>query len=495
MHNVSEQSSQVIHKETLSSQLHSQEGHLAALIDRYNKRTQASKANAQAYRQFLADPRQTEWFDLPTKEMCYLIVGERSQGARVWDADGNEYIDLIMGFGANLLGHSPPFLQEALKAQIDKGIPLGPQAELAGEVAELISELTGAERVAFSNTGTEAVMTAIRLARSATQRTKVAVFTHSYHGHADAVLVEARRTGSERLSKLAGKALMTRFNSRAVPIASGVPTTVAKDALVLEYGNPDALQVIHAHRHQLAAVLVEPIQTAQPDLQPKAFLQQLRQLTQASGIALIFDEMVTGFRLHLGGAQAWFGIEADIATYGKVVGGGMPIGVIAGKAAYLDKIDGGMWRYGDDSYPAIETTFFAGTHCKHPLAMAAAWATLQHLKRQGPMLQQHLNQRTSCFVEQFNRYLETSQLPIRMANFGSFFSPVFLKDVAPATLAPLMAGFSLLRYHLCDRGILLRGEGGGFLSTAHTDEDIHCILQAMKDSIAELQEVGFFPDP
>ena len=127
--------------------------------------------------------------------------------------------------------------------------------------------------------------------------------------------------------------------------------------------------------------------------------------------------------------------------------------------------------------------------------MAAAWATLQHLKRQGPMLQQHLNQRTSCFVEQFNRYLETSQLPIRMANFGSFFSPVFLKDVDPVTLAPLMAGFNLLRYHLFDRGILLRGEGGGFFSTAHTDEDIDRILQAMKDSIAELQEAGFFPDP
>lgn len=484
----------MIPKAPLSSQPGSQQRHLATLIDRYTQRTQASKANAQAYRRILADPRQSEWFDIPTKEMCYLIVGERSQGARVWDVDGNEYIDLIMGFGANLFGHNPPFVKQALQAQLEKGIQLGPQAELAGEVAALISELTGMERVAFSNTGTEAVMTAIRLARAATQRRKIAVFAHSYHGHTDGVLIEARSL-SERLSKLAGKTLTTRFKSRAVPIAPGIPATVAKDVLVLDYGQPDSLQVIQAHRHQLAAVLVEPIQTAQPDLQPKEFLQQLRQLTQTSGIALIFDEMVTGFRLHLGGAQAWFGIAADIATYGKVVGGGMPIGVIAGKATYLDKIDGGMWRYGDASYPAIEKTFFAGTHCKHPLSMAAARATLQYLQRQGPILQQHLNQRTSFFVKQFNEYLQTSRLPIRMASFGSFFSPVFRKDVDPITLSSLMAGFDLLRYHLFDRGILLRGEGGGFLSTAHNDEDIDRILQAMKDSIAELQAAGFFPTP
>jgi len=308
------------------------------------------------------------------------------------------------------------------------------------------------------------------------------------------VLIEAHPL-PERLTKLLGKSLTTRFNARAVPIAPGIPDTVAKDAIVLEYGNPDSLQVIRANQNNLAAVLVEPIQTAQPDVQPKEFLQELRQLTQSVGIALIFDEMVTGFRLHLGGAQAWFGITADIATYGKVVGGGMPIGVIAGKAAYLDKIDGGMWCYGDDSYPAIEPTFFAGTHCKHPLAMAAARAVLQYLKRQGPMLQHRLNQRTSHFVEQFNEYLTTTGLPIQMANFGSFFSPVFRKDVDPTTLAPLMAGFDLLRYHLLDRGILLRGEGGGFLSTAHSDEDIDRVLQAMQDSIAELQAAGFFPTP
>lgn len=132
---------------------------------------------------------------------------------------------------------------------------------------------------------------------------------------------------------------------------------MVEDVLVLDYGNSQSLEIIKAYRDELAAVLVEPIQSRCPDLQPKEFLQQLRQLTAESGIALIFDEMVTGFRLHLGGAQAWFGVEADIATYGKVVGGGMPIGIVAGKAAYLNKIDGGMWNYGDASSPQIEKTF------------------------------------------------------------------------------------------------------------------------------------------
>ena len=478
----------------LNSQLTSQRTHLDVFIEHYNRRTQTSKAIAQSSRQVLADPRGSEWFNPPTKELCYLIVGERSQGSRIWDVDGNEYIDLIMGFGANLLGHNPPFIKEALQAQLEKGMQLGPQAEYAGEVAALISELTGMERVAFSNTGTEAVMTAIRLARAATQRDKIAVFTHSYHGHADGVLVESGAPQPGILQKLTGGAF-SRFKAGAAPMFPGVPSAIAKDALVLNYGDLESLQVIKANRRRLAAVLVEPIQSQHPDVQPKAFLQSLRSLTQELGVALIFDEMVTGFRLHLGGAQAWFGVDADIATYGKVVGGGMPIGVIVGKAAYMDKIDGGLWTYGDDSYPSVEKTFFAGTYCKHPLSMAAARAVLQYLKRQGPSLQERLNQRTASFVQDFNTFLEVSALPVRMAHFGSFFSPVFLKDADPAMIAPLMAGFDLLRYQLRDRGILLRGEGGGFLSTAHTDEDIRCMTQAMKDSIAELQSAGFFPTP
>lgn len=454
-----------------------QQKHLEALVERYTQRTKTSKQMTQAYRQVLADPRMSEWFDMPTKEMCYLIAAKEARGSRIWDIDGNEYVDIIMGFGANLLGHNPPFIKEALQEQLEKGIQLGPQAEFAGEVAELIHELTGMERITFSNTGTEAVMTAIRLARAATKRPKIAVFSSSYHGHFDGTLVDDQMNDK----------------SQAVPLTTGVLSGMVEHVVVLEYGNPQSLEIIQVCRDELAAVLVEPIQSRHPDLQPKEFLQQLRQLTAESGIALIFDEMVTGFRLDLGGAQAWFGVEADIATYGKVVGGGMPIGIIAGKATYLDKIDGGMWGYGDASSPQVEQTFFAGTHCKHPLSIAAARAMLQYLKRQGPTLQQKLNQRTSQYVERLNVFFAANKLPIRMAHFGSFFGPVFTEDAVPSEM--LLISFSLLRYHLFHKGIFLRGEGGGFLSTAHTDADIDCIVQAMRDSITELQSAGFFPNP
>ncbi len=456
-----------------SSSATSQQIYLEKFIARYTERTKTSKQLTQAYRFTLADSRNTASFCLPLKEMCYPIVGRKSQGSRIWDVDGNEYIDLVMGFGINLLGHNPSFVKTALQEQLEQGIQIGPQAELAGEVAQLISEFTGMERVAFSNTGTEAVMAAIRLARAATARNKIAIFSGSYHGHSDGTLVKAKLDG----------------NLHTVPIAPGIPPSIVEDVLVLDYGNFRSLDVIATYKDELAAVLVEPIQTSHPDLQPKEFLQQLRQLTTQLGIALIFDEMVTGFRIHPGGAQAWFGVEADIATYGKIVGGGMPIGIIAGKATYMDKIDGGMWNYGDASSPQVETTFFAGTYCKHPLSLAAAKAVLKYLKAQGPTLQQQLNQRTSEFVMTLNAYFKADAVPVQMAHFGSFFGTVSSSDAATSDNSASL-GISLLTYHLLSRGILLRA-GCGFLSTLHTDEDLNRIIQAVKDSVRELREGGF----
>jgi glutamate-1-semialdehyde-2,1-aminomutase len=453
---------------------------LQALVKRYTEQTKKSKQFMQLYRPVLADARASAEFNLFLKEMCYPIVGKRSLGSRIWDIDGNEYVDVIMGFGINLFGHNPPFIKDALEEQLEQGIQIGSQTELVGEVAELIRELTGMERVAFSNTGTEAVMTAIRLARAATERNKIVMFSGSYHGHFDGTLVKAQTADGTR---------------RVVPMVPGIPPNIVEDVLVLDYGNPQSLEVIKAYSSELAAVLVEPVQSSRLDLQPKAFLQQLKQLTKESGIALIFDEMITGFRIHPGGAQAWFGVEADIATYGKVVGGGMPIGIIAGQAAYMDKIDGGLWNYGDASSPQVKKTFFAGTYCKHPLSMAAALAVLKHLKIQGAALQEQLNQRTSQFVKTLNAYFEADEVPIRMANFGSLFGPASSENSAPSENSASSIGMSLLSYHLLYRGVLLVGEGRGFLSTAHTDGDIDCIIKAVKDSVVELQEGGFLPSP
>jgi glutamate-1-semialdehyde 2,1-aminomutase len=452
-----------------------EEIYLEQFITAYCDRTKTSKQLTQAFRPTLADPRVAAGFSLPLKEMCYPIVAQKSLGSKVWDVDGNEYIDLIMGFGINLLGHNPPFIKQAMIEQLDRGIEIGLQTQLAGEVAQLISELTGMERVTLSNTGTEAVMTAIRIARAATGRNKIAIFSGSYHGHSDATLVDLKQIDGS-LQTLAK--------------ADGIPDGVMGDTLVLDYGNYDSLAVIQNHQAELAAVLVEPVQSCRPDLQPKEFLQQLRKLTAELGIVLIFDEMITGFRVHQGGAQAWFDVQADIATYGKIVGGGLPIGVIAGKAEYMDKIDGGMWNYGDRSFPSVKTTFFAGTYCKHPLSLAAAKAMLEYLKAQGNTLQIQLGDRTTQFVQKLNHCFANFELPIKMANFGSCFDAVLDTNSLPSENSDSVnIGIDLLSYHLLHKGVLIRA-GSGCLSTTHTDAELNYVIQAIEDSLEQLRQVN-----
>jgi amino acid adenylation domain-containing protein/natural product biosynthesis luciferase-like monooxygenase protein len=441
-----------------------QQSHVQALIERYTRRTARSKQLTEQFRPVLADNRDSAGFRLSTKEMLYTIHGERSAGSKMWDVDGNEYIDITMGYGVHLFGHAPSFINEALEAQLKQGIQVGPKAHQSGQVAQLIAELTGMERVTFCNSGTEAVMLALRLARTASGRSKIALFAGSYHGQSDSVLTRAQR----------GEA-------RAVPSAPGIPQAMVDDVLVLDYDNPASLDTIKAHANELAAVLVEPVQSRRPDLQPREFLHELRRLTAETGIALIFDEMITGFRIHPGGAQAWFGVQADLATYGKIVGGGMPIGVVAGKARYMDGLDGGMWQYGDASYPRAETTFWAGTFSKHPLAMAAAQAVLTELKRQGPALQARLNERTTYLATTLNEFFAAEAVPIRVIHFASLFRFSFSGNM------------DLLFYHLVEKGIYTWEGRNLFLSTAHTDDDLERVIQAVKESIYEMRAGGFLP--
>jgi glutamate-1-semialdehyde aminotransferase len=288
-----------------------QHDHVKELVVRYNSRTAKSKRLTQEFRPVLADNRASAGFRYSIKEMLYPLQVARSEGAKIWDVDGNEYVDLTMGFGVTLFGHGAEFITDALKQQIDRGIQLGPQSDQAGPVASLISELTGMPRVAFCNSGTEAVMMALRLARTATSRKKIALFSGSYHGTFDSVL--ALPNGSHGSS----------------PVAPGITQGAVEDILALDYADPASLNLIRENARELAAVLVEPVQSRRPDLQPKEFLQELRRITTQHGIALIFDEVITGFRAAPGGAQEHFGVRADLATYGKVIGGGMPIGVVA----------------------------------------------------------------------------------------------------------------------------------------------------------------------
>jgi amino acid adenylation domain-containing protein len=445
-----------------------QQAAMDRLVARYNRRTAKSKALAQQHRAYFCDPRAAGNFRQLWKEMVYPIACAKSKGSRIWDIDGNEYVDVTMGFGANYLGHSPDFVMEALKEQMRLGIEIGPQSPIAGEVARMICEFTGMERATFCNTGSEAVMAAIRVARTVTGREKIVYFYGDYHGIFDEVL---------------GRPALIDGLPGAMPIAPGIPHLA--QVMILEYGSPAALETIRRHADEIAVVLVEPVQSRHPDLQPREFLKDLRRLTEEKEIALVFDEVITGFRVAPGGAQEYFGVKADLATYGKVVGGGMPIGVLAGSAAYMDALDGGFWQYGDESSPPTGVTFFAGTFVRHPLTMAAAQAVLKYLKKAGPALQEQTNRRTARLVDRVNAFFQGRHLPMRLQIFSSVFFYDFHADLKFA---------GLLFYYLRDRGIHIWEGRVGTLSIAHTDRDMDLVLEAFQASVEEMQLGGFLPE-
>ncbi|AEK88756.1 bacillomycin D synthetase A [Bacillus amyloliquefaciens XH7] len=446
-----------------------QRQYLEDFIRKYADKTKGSKQYTDKTRFAHANNRNLSSFRSYWKEIVYPIIAERSDGSKMWDIDGNEYIDITMGFGVNLFGHHPSFITQVIDDSTRSSLPpLGPMSDVAGEVADRIRTCTGVERVAFYNSGTEAVMVALRLARAATGRKKVVAFSGSYHGTFDGVLGVASTKGGA---------------ASANPLAPGILQSFMDDLIILHYNNPDSLDVIRSLGDELAAVLVEPVQSRRPDLQPKAFLKELRAITQQSGTALIMDEIITGFRIGLGGAQEWFGIQADLVTYGKIIGGGQPLGIVAGKAEFMNAIDGGTWQYGDDSYPQDEAkrTFVAGTFNTHPLTMRMSLAVLRHLQTEGEHLYEQLNQKTAYLVDQLNRCFEQSEVPIRMVRFGSLFRFVSSLDN------------DLFFYHLNHKGIYVWEGRNCFLSTAHTADDIENIIQAVKDTVKDLRRGGFIP--
>ena len=448
-----------------------QQAHLDEFIARYTAKTKKSKELAAKHRPHFADPRGIYGFRRIWKEMVYQINTVKSKGSKLWDVDGNEYIDVAMGFGLNLFGQSPDFITDAVREQLEKGVEVGPQSPLAGEVAQLLCELTGQERATFCNTGSEAVMAAIRLSRLYTGKTKYVYFNGAYHGNFEQVLLRSSKIGNR---------------IHVSPATPGIPHSLTEEAIILDYGDPASLEIIKEHADDIACILIETVQSSKPDLQPKEFLHALRKLTEEKDIVYIMDEVISGFRAAPGGAQEWFGIDADMTTYGKVLGGGMPIGALAGKAKYMDGLDSGTWNYGDDSVPESDLTFFAGTFVRHPLAMAAAKAVLTKVKEEGPEMQKMLTARTKGLVEELNAFFEERNVPIKLLQYTSLFRFAYSPD---------MEYIDMLYYHLLDRGIFTRGfYDNCFLSTAHTDEDIEKIKNAIKDTIIELQEGGFLPE-
>ncbi|MDO4905904.1 MAG: amino acid adenylation domain-containing protein [Lautropia sp.] len=443
-----------------------QEARLDAFIRRYVDKTRASRDYTQLHRPHSADPRVVNGFRPRLKEMIYQIVIERSKGSHMWDLDGNEYVDALNGFGMSMFGWQPDFVLDAVRKQMELGYDIGPQHPLSGPVTELVCEMTGFERAALCNTGSEAVMGALRIARTVTGRDRIAVFSGAYHGIFDEVIVRIGARG------------------RAMPAAPGIMPNTAENVVILEYGEPSALEWVKANADSLAAVLVEPVQSRRPELQPREFLHELRRITEERGSLLIFDEVVTGFRTGPGGAQAHFDIRADLASYGKVVGGGFPIGIIAGKREYMDALDGGAWQYGDDSIPTVGVTYFAGTFVRHPLALAACHAVLEHLKEAGPTLQQKLTRVTTDLADSLNAFCRKHGAPIEIRHFASVWRIVFLEEHPYQDLL-----FAMMR----NRGIHILDNFPCFMTTAHTPQDVDAIRNAFCEAVRELQGDGFLP--
>ncbi len=443
--------------------------HLRQLITDYCARYPKARAFTAEHREVFADPRAVAGFNHSWKDMVFPAVTEGSSGAYLYDTDGHKWIDVVHGFGLGFFGHRPEFVTKALHEQIDKGFEIGPTSPLAGEVAKLIREFSGLPRSAFCNTGSEALMAAIRVSRTVSGRNRIAMFTGGYHGIFDEVLA---------------RPLISNGELRSIPVAPGVPESAQMQILVLEYGHPESLEILRQHGEEIACVLVEPVMSRRPDHVPIEFVKELRKITHETKTALVFDEVVLGFRSGPHGAQEHFGIKADLVTYGKVIGGGMPLGVICGERNYMDALDGGQWQYGDDSGPEVGMTFFAGTFIRHPLTMAAARAVLLKLKAEGPALQKSVEEKTRLYVDRLNAVFENAGVPIKASRFSSMW--MLLAD-------PGLKYFSLLFYHLRLRGVHLWEGRPGFLSTAHTEEDVTAVLAAFEESVAALQQGGFLP--
>ena len=383
------------------------------------------------------------------------LLLERGDGPYVWDVDGRRYIDYIGAWGPAILGHGHPAVIDAVVTAARDGLALGATHPLEIELGEAIRRaMPSMERLRFTSSGTEAVMSALRLARAATGRDLIVKFAGGYHGHADGLLVEA------------GSGVMTN----AIPGSAGVPEATAAQTIVLPYNDPSSVTLAFAeHKGRIAAVIVEPV-AANIGIVPPApgFLEHLRETTRADGAVLIFDEVITGFRVGPGGAQARFGIEPDLTTLGKIIGGGMPIGAYGGRADLMKLVA-----------PA-GPVYQAGTLSGHPLSMAAGIATLAVLGADRYLALEEAAKTLAAGLEasarEAGRAVAVSRLGSLLTVFFRLTPPI---DAAEA-LASDRAGFARFFGAMLDRGILLPPSQfeAWFVSMAHGPAELQATLDA-----------------
>ena len=389
------------------------------------------------------------------------IILERGQGAYVWDADGRRYIDYVGAWGPAILGHAHPAVVEAVAGATRNGFALGATHPLEIELGEAIRRaMPSLERLRFTSSGTEAVMSALRVARAATGRDLIVKFAGAYHGHSDGLLVEA------------GSGLATQ----AIAGSAGVPGAVAATSIVLPFNDPDAVTAAFATRAgTIAAVIVEPVVANAGVIPPRrGYLEHLRDVTRVDGALLVFDEVITGFRLGRGGAQAWFDVTPDLTTLGKIIGGGMPIGAYGGRAELMDLVA-----------PAGKV-YQAGTLSGHPLSMAAGIATLGELDAERYAA---LERSAAALAAGLTEAATSAGRESAVARVGSLLT-VFFRSTPPVDAAEALASdrdaYARFFGAMLDQGILLPPSPfeAWFVSMAHGPAEIEATLAAARTAFA-----------
>jgi glutamate-1-semialdehyde 2,1-aminomutase len=380
-----------------------------------------------------------------------------AKGAYMFDADDNRYIDYINSWGPMILGHSHPKVVEALKIQVEKAVSFGAPTLQETDLAKLIiSMVPGMDMIRFVNSGTEACMSALRLARGFTNRSKFIKFEGHYHGHADAFL------------KKAGSGVATL----GIKVNAGIPSSVTEDTLVASFNDfGEVEKLVNENKNELAAIIVEPVAGNMGCVPPKpGYLQHLRTLCTRVGAVLIFDEVMTGFRLAQGGAQEMFGIQADLVTFGKIIGGGLPVGAFGGRKHIMSKV------------APLGDVYQAGTLSGNPLAMIAGFTTLSILK-ENPSVYKELEKKTAYLEKGLREVLNKKNIPFIINRLGSMISVHFCEnEVTDFTSAAVGNNDTFKKYFhgMLEHGVYLPPSPfeTWFLSDALSYEDLDATIRA-----------------
>jgi glutamate-1-semialdehyde 2,1-aminomutase len=393
----------------------------------------------------------------------YPFFTKKAKGSRITDVDGKEYIDYCLGFGPLILGHAHPRIIEAVKTQLDSGSLYGTPTEQEIVLAELVSELVpSAEMVRLVSTGGEATMAAIRASRGCTGRKKILKFEGCYHGAHDSVLVKAGSGAS----------------TFGMPDSLGVPEETTRNTVVVPFNDVDKLErAIKENKDDLAAVIVEPVIGNIGVVLPKSgFLETLRELTEAYGVVLIFDEVITGFRLALGGAQEYFGVTPDMTALGKVLGGGLPMGAFVGKEEIMRLV------------APSGKVYQAGTYSGNPLSVAASLAMLGLLKEKGKAFYDNMTHKCEAIVKPLNDMISAAKVSVQINHIASMFQLFFTdKPVVDYASTKASNAHKFMEFHakLLDAGVFLPGSQFEtcFLSDAHSAEDVEKTVDCFMSTI------------